>query len=122
MTATTTAMMLAAQGPWPTVTIDNLTAFAGGGQTAPCMRGQVHRFVRVLSTGDSACLPSLAQRDESARMIWVVNDSSNSMNVFAFVGDTMNGSLNGSLAVAAGAVGMFLKVDATLDWRGHVLT
>jgi hypothetical protein len=29
----------------------------------------------------------------------------------------MGGVLNGSLSIPAGGFGVFLKVDATLDWR-----
>ena len=44
------------------------------------------------------------------------------MSVFCWPGDTLNGTLNGSLSIPAGGFGVFLKVDATLDWRAASFT
>jgi hypothetical protein len=104
---------------------DNLIAHVGGGQAGagPTLRGQAHRFTQVLNAGDSAVLPSLADREEiGARMIWVVNDGANALSVYCAVNDTMNGVLNGSLSIPAGGFGVFLKIDATLDWRAAAFT
>jgi hypothetical protein len=37
-------------------------------------------------------------------------------------GTPIGGLLNGSLSIPAGGLGVFLKVDATLDWRGAAFT
>jgi len=38
--------------------------------------------------------------------------------------DTLNGALNGSLSIASGACGIFIKVDngVTQDWRAAVIS
>jgi hypothetical protein len=103
---------------------DNLIAHVGGGQAgaAPTLRGQAHRFVQALNANDSAVLPSLADREETARMVWVVNDGANALSIYCALNDTMNGAANGSLSIPAGGFGVFLKVDATLDWRAAAFT
>jgi hypothetical protein len=40
------------------------------------------------------------------------------LSIYCFPGDTLGGVLNGSLSIPAGGFAIFLKVDATLDWRG----
>jgi hypothetical protein len=89
---------------------------------AASIRGQAHRFVQVLNANDPAVLPSLADREETARMVWVVNDGANALSVYCALNDTMNGAANGSLSIPAGGFGVFLKVDSTLDWRGATFT
>ena len=57
-------------------------------------------------------------------MVWVVNDGVNALSVYCAVGDTLNGTLNGSLSIASGACGIFIKVDngVTQDWRAGVIS
>jgi hypothetical protein len=121
---TTAAALIAMAGPWPVVVQGSLTAHVGGGQSGagPTLRGQAHRFVQVLNPNDSAVLPSLSDREESARMVFVVNDGNNALSVYCAVGDTMNGVANAALSIPAGGFGVFLKVDATLDWRASSFT
>jgi hypothetical protein len=54
----------------------------------------------------------------------VINDGVNAMAVFARPNDTLNGTVNGSLSIASGACGIFIKVDNGLiqDWQGAVLS
>lgn len=53
---------------------------------------------------------------------WVLNDSANSINVYPFSGQNINGALNTPLAVAAGGFALFLRIRATLDWRAAAFT
>jgi hypothetical protein len=76
----------------------------------------------VLNANDSAVLPSLGDKEEPARMVWVVNDGANALAVFCAVGDTMNGVANSFLSIPAGGFAIFLKVDQTLDWRAASFT
>jgi hypothetical protein len=124
MSLTTTAMLKALQCQRPSVVIDNLQAQIGGTQNAISLRDGAHRFVFVKNAGDSAVLPSLLWKEAMTGSIIVVNDGTNAMSVFCWPGDTLNGTLNASLSIAAGACGIFIKVDligAPLDWRGAVL-
>ena len=54
----------------------------------------------------------------------MINDGTNAMSVFCWPGDTLNGTLNGSLSIANGACGIFVKVDngVTQDWRAGVIS
>ena len=124
MSNTTTAMLKSLQAQRPSVVVDNLQAQIGGGQQAIPLRDGAHRFLFVRNPGDSAVLPSLLGKEAMSSSIIVINDGSNSMSVYAWPGDTLNGTLNGSLSIASGACGIFIKVDtgSLLDWRGVALT
>ena len=62
--------------------------------------------------------------EASTREVVVINDGTNAMSVFCWPGDTLNGTLNGSLSIANGACGIFVKVDngVTQDWRAGVIS
>jgi hypothetical protein len=115
-------MLKALQGPWPSL-VNNLQAQIGGGQAAIPLRDFGHRFVFVRNPGDSAVLPSLAGHEAMQGMVIVINDGVNSMSVYCWPGDTLNGTLNASLSIPAGSVGILLKVDngVVQDWRGVAL-
>jgi hypothetical protein len=58
------------------------------------------------SFGDSGALPLLEGHHEGGtREVVVINDGTNTMTVFCWLGDTLNGVTNGSLDVPAGSVG-----------------
>ena len=68
---------------------------------------------RVTASGGAAAacvLPALINYDQGSDFVFVINDSANSIAVFAAPGDTMQGTLNGSLTVAAGGTGFFVRV------------
>ncbi len=77
-------------------------------------------------TKSSAATASFILRDmltnNAPSLVFVLNDSANSINVYPFVGQNINGSLNTALAVAAGGFAMFSRVMATLDWRAAAFT
>jgi hypothetical protein len=125
MSLATQAMLRALQCQRPSVVVDNLQATVGGGQAAVPLRDGAHRFVFVKNPGNSAVLPWLAGHEAMTGQIVVINDAAaNAMSVFAWPGDTLNGTLNGSLSIASGACGIFIKVDtgALLDWQGAVIS
>lgn len=77
-----------------------LTAFAGGGQAngTPLNLG-MNRFSTVASAGDSATLPVYS----GGLVIFVVNATATSMNIFPNLGGTINAlSANAAYALAAG--------------------
>lgn len=123
MSTTNAALLLALQGPWPLAVNDGLTAYAAGGQSlATPLRGGANRITIAASAGASLILPSLANEDEGAGLVFVVNDGANAISVFCAAGGTINGSPNGSLSIAAGGFAIFLKVMSTQDWRAAAFT
>jgi hypothetical protein len=74
--------------------------------------------------GDSAVLPSLGAHEAMMGSIVVINDGVNSLSVWCWPGDTLNGTLNASLSVPAGSVAVLLKVDngVVQDWRSGVIS
>ena len=84
---------------------DNMTAAAAGTQVAatPIMQ-MVSRFTIVGAIGASGVLPPALPGAEFT----VINAAAtNSMSVFAAASQYMNGTLNGSVSVAAGKVANF---------------
>jgi hypothetical protein len=88
--------------------------------TAVPIRGNFMRCTQSILNG-SFILKSIATRD-APNLVLVVNDSPNAVLVYAFVGDNMNGSANGSLSVAAGSFAFFCRVDSTGDWRSAAIS
>jgi len=83
---------------------DGMSAKVGGGQSgATVCSALISKFNNVASPGDSAVLPPA----QSGMCYEVINAGASSMNVFASSGQTMNASLNGSVAVPAGKTGVF---------------
>jgi hypothetical protein len=101
-----------------------LTAAAQAGATR--VNNVISRVIRSIATG-SLILPSILT-GEANEPIYVVNDSPNSVNVYPAVGEKTNGNANTAVAVAAGAVGVFIPIlsstnnPTTLDWRTAVIS
>ena len=134
---TNNGLMSALDGPWPVKLNDSILLSAATGQAAASavLRGNANRIVSSGGAAASCILPAMANWDQGASLVFVINDSANSINVFCAPGDTMNGSSNGSLAVAAGAFAVFLfrppntslnqqsvAVNSVADWRGAAIT
>lgn len=86
-----------------------IVAKAGGGQnsTATLIRG-INEVNTVVSPGDSVTLPD----DVLGQTVIIHNVSSNSMNVFPFLGDSINSlSTNASIALAAGSRMLLFGAD-----------
>jgi hypothetical protein len=63
----------------------------------------------------------------AAPLTFVVNDSSQSIKVFAAAGENLNGTLNGSLSIPASQAGYFVRVPraagaSTPDWRAGTIS
>jgi hypothetical protein len=69
-------------------------------------------------------LPWLLGHDAiGTRDVIVINDGTNAMSVVPWVGDSLNGVVNGSLSVPSGAVAVIIKVEgAAPDWRAGIIT
>lgn len=84
-----------------------LTAFATGGQANGVLLSYgMNQFTVVGTAGDSARLPD----HPSGLVVFVVNASATSMNVFPQVGSTINAlGVNGAYALAAGKAVIFFQ-------------
>lgn len=61
---------------------------------------------------------------EASTMTFVINDSANTIVVFPSVGESLNGTTNASISIAAGVSGLFVFVPQKLggpDWRGNTI-
>lgn len=103
---------------------DNITAFAGGGQTSAVqLESALNRIATVATGNDSVKLPScqsgrsntgqgttaIPTGDSVGIMLWVVNAAAaNSLNVFPQTGQSINAlSANSAYAVAANKAVIF---------------
>jgi hypothetical protein len=90
---------------------DALTAHAGGGQAnALQLAAGINRITVVATAGDSVKLPLAA----AGGTVTVINaDSTDSLNVFPFLGDTINAlGANAAFALAAGKTVTFSAAGA----------
>ena len=94
--------------------LDNLTAFAGGGQGgAILLNAQQCRVTTVATTGDSVKLPPSV----AGSVVFVYNSGANSMNVFPATGETINAlAANTALAVAAAGGTTFYAFKLSGGW------
>lgn len=82
----------------PTVA-DGITAHAGGGKaSATALTADMNRVATVATAADSVLLPASA----AGKRVYVVNDASNSMQVFGAGSDTINGVATGTGVAHAG--------------------
>jgi hypothetical protein len=89
-----------------------------------------NQFSRVIkSVGSGAFILPAIQSGEATEPMTLINDTGASVNLFPAVGEKTNGTLNGAVAIAAGAFAYFVPVlnspqnyPSTLDWRGNVIT
>ena len=99
-------------GSFPTVSfLNNLTAKAGGGQSAATpVSTVINRYVTVTTVGDSSTMP-VAQ---GGMQVVITNASVNSMNVFPNTGDSINsGAANAAFALPAGKTASFSSAGPT---------
>lgn len=95
-------------------------ALAAQAGAAPLLNAATRCTVSSAATA-SFILPDILT-NEADGIIWVLNDSANSINVYPFIGQNMNGGANAALAVAAGGFGVFSRVSSTSDWRAAAFT
>lgn len=108
---------------------DGLVSSVAAAQAgATRLTGNVNRITKAVSTG-SFILPQMATGEADSSLVFVINDSANSIDIFPFVGETINGSANASFAVGAGTSAICIRVygasigkgggnqTPTNDWR-----
>jgi hypothetical protein len=103
-----------AQNGFPIV--DDLAAPTSAQGTATKCIGQVSRFTTAVANG-AAILPSLLSL-EATGLIFVVNDTPQTIKVFPFTGETEGGVANQSLSIATGTSGIFIAVTAAKTAKG----
>lgn len=100
---------------------DNKTAGTASSQTgANAITSQLSRITSAIANGSVILQDMLTNVAPS--IIWVLNDSANTIQVYPYSGQNVNGSLNTPLAIAAGGFGFFSRVQANLDWRAQAFT
>jgi hypothetical protein len=109
---------------------DDLTAGASGARaTAPRLPSQLNRCISGPANG-AFVLPSILSA-EAAWLVFLINDSAQTIVVGAAPGETVNGVTTtgnlgaGVLSIPAGQGGIFVPVPngkgGTLDWRSAVI-
>jgi hypothetical protein len=106
-------------------TMDVLVAGAASAQgTATKINSLLTRCTKSVASG-SFVLPSLLSQEVFQRPYWVVNDTAGAILVYCALGETMNGSANANLSIAAGDSAVFIPVHETAsgnnDWRSSVI-
>jgi hypothetical protein len=110
-------------GPGAGFLIDALGSTVAASQAgATALTGMLHRVTTGAATA-SFLLKSLVTK-EAPRIIIVINDGPNTINIYPTVGETMNGVANAALQVAAGATAIIVHTNeaGVLDWRGAAIT
>jgi hypothetical protein len=102
---------------------DNLAGGPAAAQaTALPLLGEMNR-VTVAAANASYILKSI-RSSEASTIVFLVNDSANSVNIYPAVGENMNGVANAAFAVPAGQSGICVLVPNKLggpDWRSNVI-
>jgi len=129
MSTTNDALLVALAADGFTVLDDLGAPNAANQNTGTALPGPANRFTTSVATG-SATLKSIIS-NECSFLCFVINDSPNSMNVYPFPGEKMNGVANAAFAVPAGQSGFFLRIPPTIgrggggggtnDWRPAVV-
>lgn len=86
---------------------------------APCI-SPATRFQNSVANG-SAILPDMLTNSGNETLTFVLNDSANSIVVYPFGSQTINGGAT-PLTIAAGGFGFFMRIFSTLDWRAQAFT
>lgn len=97
---------------------DTLTAHSGGGSASALpLLAQINRVTTVAAAGDSVALPTLLEvspqfitqgpPDRRGCVVYVINSGANVLAVFPAVGETMNGTTNGSVSLGVNSIGTF---------------
>lgn len=101
--------------------LDNVSAGPAGTQAgATAITSQCTR-VTIAANNGSLVLRSMTGVDAPA-ICFVLNDSPNTIKVFCGAGENHNGSGNGSISIPSGSAGVFVRNEATKDWRSGVIS
>jgi hypothetical protein len=111
------------------VTDDLVAGVAAARATACRLPSQLNRFISSPANG-TAILPAIVS-GEAAWIVFVVNDTAQTMKVGAAPGETVNSVSTASdmsagiLAIPSGQSGIFVPVPngkgGTLDWRSAII-
>jgi hypothetical protein len=87
--------------------------------------------VTTSAGANGACILKSSLSNEACPLVFVINDSPNTIKVFPTPGESQGGSANASLSIPAGQSGIFVKVPVlvqkggggggTTDWRSAVI-
>jgi hypothetical protein len=124
---------LAADG-WPVGDEVFIPAAAGTTQAAGLpFKSAAHRVTANGTASASMTLKSLLS-NEAPGLVWLINDSANTVAVFPFAGEKMIGVANASFLVTAGNAAVFVAIPVqikrkggtsgggTTDWRASLIT
>jgi hypothetical protein len=81
--------------------------------------GDLFRVTTSVSNGSAQLKSSIS--NEASPLIFVVNDSPNTIKVFPFVGETEGGVANASLSIPTGQSGIFVRVPPQVSKGGGVV-
>src|SRR5258706_11609924 len=103
-----------------------------GGQP---VKGSCHGIMQLgAGTANGAVVMKSVKTQEAPSMVWLLNDSAQAVAVFCALGDSMNGTPNGSFSLTAGNAAVFCRIPAqikrkggtvaagTLDWRPALIS
>jgi hypothetical protein len=115
VTGATTAGALTLSGLYAGSSESGITAFAGGGQSsARALTKQVNSVDTVATAADSVRLPAAT----AGRVVYVINTTATSMQVFGASTDTINGIATGTgVAQAAGKSATYVCAVAGAWYR-----
>lgn len=99
---------------------DKTAGIANSQGGANAILSQVSRITSAVANGSMILRDMLT--NDAPSLVWVINDSAQTIQVYPFVGQHVNGALNTALAIAAGGFGFFSRVQANLDWRAQAYT
>jgi hypothetical protein len=88
--------------------------------TAAPLLSSATRFTGSVANG-SAILGDMLTNNKNETLVYVVNDSPNSIVVYPFGSQTINGGTT-PLTIAAAGFGLFVRIFSALDWRAQPFT
>jgi hypothetical protein len=101
---------------------------------AVAIKASAHRVAKNLTANAALILRSLLSNEYGGSLVWIVNDSTNDIRVYPFVGENLNGAANSFLTVTAGNAAVLMRIPTqtkrgggtfgggTLDWRGVLIS
>jgi hypothetical protein len=96
------------------------TSTANAQAAATAIKTDVMRVTKSTSNG-SLILPD-ALTGCAEEMHWVLNDTANTIQVFPFVGGSINGVANTALALTTQQAGVFILDKTNNDWRAAAIS
>lgn len=118
--STTTIALVGHLGRQGYAVDDNRTAGTASSQSgAQAIKGNLTWVKNAVANG-SMILRSILTND-TPNLCWVANDSGQTIIVYPFAGENMNGVANAGLSIANGSFALFSRVKANLDWRAAAI-